>query len=213
MAELVEQWFRVQSCVGVGRADTPGATGFMQVGNRVNPGSIEFFGASGSVGWGAPATASGPVYQMPSQDGTSGQALVTDGAGVTSWGSATDSVARVTNLYFVLGDAVTAPSQHTTIALPVDFGGTLSKWTLVADATGSAVVSVRKSTYAGFLNSSSSDSITASATPLLSSARENQDTTLTGWTTSFAAGDIFVASLQSVTTCKQLTLTLKATKT
>ena len=37
--------------------------------------------------------------------------------------------------------------------------------------------------------------------------------TLTGWTTSITAGDILGFNVDSITTCKQVTLTIKVTKT
>jgi hypothetical protein len=57
------------------------------------------------------------------------------------------------------------------------------------------------------------DSITASALPTLSSVIKNTSSSLTGWTTSVAAGDIFKFNVDSCTTCTKVTLTLKITVT
>jgi len=89
--------------------------------------------------------------------------------------------------------------------LQVPFAGTITSWTLLADQSGSAQFTVKKSTYTGFPTTSS---IVASAQPKLTAAQKNTDSTLTGWTTSIAAGDVLEFVLDSVTTCQRLTLTL-----
>jgi len=76
---------------------------------------------------------------------------------------------------------------------------------MFADQSGSAVIDVEKSTYAGFPPSSS---ICASAPPTLSAVQKSEDTTLTGWTTALSAGDILGFDLDSVTTCTRITLSL-----
>lgn len=69
----------------------------------------------------------------------------------------------------------------------VQSNGTIVGWTLLADQSGSVTIDIKKSTYADFPTTSS---ITASATPALSSVQKNTDATLTGWTTSITDGDI-----------------------
>jgi hypothetical protein len=88
------------------------------------------------------------------------------------------------------------------------YAGTITAATLVADQSGSIVIDVWKDTYANF-PPVDADSITASAPPTLSSAQKSQDTTLTGWTTSVAAGDILGFNVDSITTVTRVTLTLK----
>ncbi len=56
------------------------------------------------------------------------------------------------------------------------------------------------------------DTITASAKPTLSSADHNSDATLTGWTTSVAAGDVIGFKVDSVATITRATLLLKVTR-
>lgn len=65
--------------------------------------------------------------------------------------------------------------------------GTIVSWTLLADQSGSITIDIKKSTYSGFPTTSS---ITASATPALSSVQKNTNSTLTGWTTSITSDDI-----------------------
>lgn len=89
-------------------------------------------------------------------------------------------------------------------------GGTVIQWVILADQSGSAVVDVTKSTIGGFPPSSS---IAGSAKPTLSSQQINNTSTLTGWTTTFAALDVFGFNLQSVTTCQRIQVFLLCTRT
>lgn len=91
--------------------------------------------------------------------------------------------------------------------MTVDFACTIQSVTIIADQTGSATFDILKSTYAGY--SGSLASIVASAPPTLSSANKSQDTTLTGWTTSIAAGDVLRFTLSTISTCTRLSIILK----
>lgn len=66
--------------------------------------------------------------------------------------------------------------------------GTITGVRLIANAAGNLVFDIKKSTYAAFPTQAS---IVASAPPTLAAVQKNEDTTLTGWTTAVAAGDIF----------------------
>ena len=65
----------------------------------------------------------------------------------------------------------------------------------------------------GSFPASSGDSICASDLPTLSSAQEESDTTLTGWTVDIDAGDTLTFDIVSVTALTNLTvaLTVKTT--
>lgn len=90
------------------------------------------------------------------------------------------------------------------------FAGTIVSATIVAETSGAIVIDVWKDTYANFPPTASPDSITASAKPTITaSGTKSQDTTLTGWTTSVAAGDIFAFNVDSCTSITRATLTLK----
>lgn len=90
----------------------------------------------------------------------------------------------------------------------IDFACTILSVTLLADQSGSIVVDIWKDTYANY-PPLVADSITASAKPTISSATKSQDTTLTGWTTSIAAGETLRFNVDSVTTIQRVTLDLK----
>lgn len=82
---------------------------------------------------------------------------------------------------------------------------TITGWTIIADVSGSIVIDIRKSTYAGYPTVSS---ITGSAKPTLTAATKATSTTLTGWTTSLLAGDVLVFNVDSVATVKQVFIVL-----
>ncbi len=102
-----------------------------------------------------------------------------------------------------------APATGSKGYLQVTYSGTITGWTLLADVSGSAQITVKKSTYAGFPTTSS---IVASAPPALTSAQGATSTTLTGWTTTVTANDILEFNLDSVTTCTRLFLLVKVTR-
>lgn len=85
--------------------------------------------------------------------------------------------------------------------------GTIERARLFADQSGSIVFDVWKDTWANF-PPTGADTITASAKPTLSSAQNNEDTTLTGWTTSVSKGDVFGFNIDSITTITRATLEL-----
>jgi hypothetical protein len=91
--------------------------------------------------------------------------------------------------------------------LEVPFACTITRATLAATATGSAVADIWRVPPGGF-PPSAADSITAAAPPTLADARFAQDATLVGWTTALEAGDILAFVLTSVAGIGQLTLSL-----
>jgi hypothetical protein len=93
-----------------------------------------------------------------------------------------------------------------------EFAGTIIGWTLLGDQSGSLVVDIWKDTYANY-PPTNADSITASAKPTISTATKGQSSTLSGWTTSFSAGDVLRFNVDSVTSITAATLILKVTKT
>ena len=83
---------------------------------------------------------------------------------------------------------------------------------MLADVSGSIVVDIWKDTYVNF-PPADVDSITASAPPTISAAQKSQDSTLTGWTTAVAAGDILAFNVDSAATVTRVTISIRATKT
>jgi hypothetical protein len=106
------------------------------------------------------------------------------------------------------GGAVIATGIKGTLEVP--FACTITGWALLADAAGSMVVNVKKSTYAGYPTTAS---ITGTALPTLATAQKGTGTTLTGWTTTVAMNDILVFVVNSCTTITRATLVLHVTVT
>lgn len=100
--------------------------------------------------------------------------------------------------------------------LSLPFAGTITEAKLLGDQSGSIVVDVWKCSYAqydaGSTHPVAGDKITASAPPTISAATKSQDTTLTGWTTAFLAGDILAFNVNSAATIQRATLSLKYAK-
>lgn len=94
----------------------------------------------------------------------------------------------------------------------IPFNCTIQQWTLLANESGSVVVDIWKDTYANY-PPTVADTITGSAKPTISSSTKGQSSTLTGWTTSFAAGDILRFNVDSVTSIKALDINLRIART
>lgn len=105
------------------------------------------------------------------------------------------------------GGAPPATGSKGYIRIP--FGATIIDWMLLADVSGSAQITIKKCNFSGFPTTTS---IVASAQPRLTSAQKATSSTLTGWTTSVTADDIWEFNLDSVTTCNRLTLNVKLTR-
>jgi hypothetical protein len=95
------------------------------------------------------------------------------------------------------------------------FAGTINSVTMYSDVSTSTVVDIWKTTYAdydgGATHPVNGDSITASAPPTITTALKSTDATLTGWTTSFAKGDILWLNVDSNDNATKLTIVLDVT--
>lgn len=141
-----------------------------------------------------------------------GAALIDDAsvaAQITTLGLDNTKIATIT---FVIDGGGTTITTGVKGFLEIPFACTITRATTLADQSGSIVIDVWKDTYANY-PPTVADTITASAKPTISSATKAQDATLTGWTTSIAAGDILGFNVDSVTTCQRVTLSLRVTKT
>ena len=116
--------------------------------------------------------------------------------------------AGTTSITFVKDNNGIAVATGVQGDIEIPFACTITGATLIADATGSVVIDLWKDTYANY-PPTVADTITASAKPTLSSAVKAQDTTLTGWATAVAAGDIIRVNVDSVATITRFTLSLK----
>lgn len=125
---------------------------------------------------------------------------------------ATLATTMTTALTVVIGDGTNAITTGVKGFVYCPFAFTIVEWTLIGDASGSIVVDIWSDVYANG-RPTVADTITASAKPTMSSVNTNQSSTLTGWTTSVPAGNFLGFNVDSAATVKQVTLTLKITKT
>lgn len=132
------------------------------------------------------------------------------GAGQVAEGDHAHTITSTINV--VIDGGGSAPAVGTKIRFRVGFAGTWVKNSLGADVSGSCVLDIWKDVHANY-PPTVADTITASAKPTLSSATHSEDGTLTGWTTSFSAGDWFVVNVDSASTLTVITLALDYTRT
>jgi hypothetical protein len=113
----------------------------------------------------------------------------------------------------VIGNGVDVISTGIVGYLEVPFACTVVAVRLLAKEAGAIVVDIWKDTYANY-PPTDADTITASAVPTITATNiKSEDVTLTGWTTSIAAGNILGFNVDSVTTCTQVTLSLTVRRT
>ena len=128
------------------------------------------------------------------------------------------TAAKVTTNTLVMSTGITIDGGGSVITtglkgfVMVPYACTINSVTMLADQSGSCVVDIWKANYASF-PPTVANTITASALPTISSAQKSQDTTLTGWTTSVAAGDILAFNVNSASVITRVNLILKVTKT
>jgi len=99
--------------------------------------------------------------------------------------------------------------------LEIPFACTLTAWTLTADVAGAIKIDIWKDSYANFPPTDADTMPGADKEPTIAATNQMaQDTSITDWTSyTIAAGDILAFNVDSCTTIKRVTLSLKATKT
>lgn len=146
----------------------------------------------------AQASAASRLLGRGSASGAGDFQEITLGTGLALTGTVLSATAaasiRVVACVIDGGSAVITTGLKGFVRFPM--AGTITKVTVLSiDAAGPAtagdiVIDVWKDTYANY-PPTAADSIVASAPPTLSSANKSEDSTLTGWTTSVSAGDVF----------------------
>lgn len=122
------------------------------------------------------------------------------------------SPTRYSAIVFIIdggGEAITT-GQKGHIQMPFD--GEVVSVSLLADQSGDIVIDIWKDIYANF-PPTVADTITASAKPTILSGVKDMDTTLTGWTKTFAEGDVLAFNVDSITDIWRVTLTLVVRRT
>lgn len=135
-----------------------------------------------------------------------------DGRLTAASNGAGGAVVRTGSITMIVDNGSTTITTGVKGFLEIPFAATILGWTLLstdASATsGSIVVDIWKDIYANY-PPTIGDVITASAKPTISSSNKGQSSTLTGWTTSIAAGDVLGFNVNSVTTLTKIALILK----
>ena len=144
------------------------------------------------------------VQDLASDAATDGQVAKADGAGAVAFED--DEI----SINFIIDGGGNAISTGVKGFIEVQFAITIQGWSVLADQSGSIVVDVNRSTYAGFPTLTS---IAGTELPTLSSAQKNQDLTLSSWTTTIAAGDVLGFEVDSITTVQRVTVSLRGRKT
>lgn len=123
-------------------------------------------------------------------------------AGVPAWQPRTTHTPTA-----IWGDGVDTASVSVgaTSYVRVPYAGTITSWHLIADVAATCVIDVWKA--AGSVPTVA-NTITASAKPALTTATTATSSTLTGWSTTVTAGDVFGFNLQTFTTGSPTSITL-----
>lgn len=196
--DSTESFLRNEFAVSVGRTVHPMASGMLQVQR-----SLELFGNStGSVGFRAPATASGPLYVLPASDSAVGTAvLVTDGSGNLGWATLPASSAPViSTIGFTFDGATAVLSLNKAAFVRVPWGFTIQDVSILATPAGSVRFDIWATPFTSGFLPTRTNTITGSAPPHLLSGNTYFAASLTGWTTTFASNMNLAANVDAVGT-------------
>lgn len=207
-----------------GATSATGPTGFTGPPGNAGPTGLAATGVTGATGstgpiGTGPTGATGVTGNTGPSGGPTGPTGPTGSVGLTgATGAGATGVTGPTGPAQTLGIQAFFDGQGAAIStglkswVEVPFACTITQATLLGDQTGSAVVNIYKCTYAAYAPGTHpvvGDKITASAPPTISAAAKSQDSTLTGWTTTLAAGDILAFNIDSCATITKLDLSLR----
>jgi hypothetical protein len=96
------------------------------------------------------------------------------------------------------------------VLIPLTTDGEFTAWTIVADQAGDIAFDLQVAAWADY-PPDAGDSIVAAAPPELDGVDAATDSTLTGWTVAYSAGDVLRVVVSSAATVEHVTLTLERT--
>ena len=117
------------------------------------------------------------------------------------------------SIHVTIGSGTTVPTTGIKGYLEVPFNARVTRWTLMADASGSAQIDIWKDTWANFPPTDADSIVGAGTEPYLSGEQARRDTAPDWDQLTLNEGDILVFNLDSVVTCKQLDLDIKVERT
>ncbi len=178
--------------------------------------------ASLSIGWsqltGVPSTFAPSAHTLDSHSNvtitanTSGELLMWNGS---AWINRTLAEAGITNIstnqkravvtFKVISDTTITTGEKTPTRVVVPYSGTITAWYIVSNANTTATLDVWKANAA---IPTGANTITASAKPVITAASFATSSTLTGWTTAVAQGDVMVLEVESNTAAAEIGLFL-----
>lgn len=164
------------------------------------------------MAWYLSASSTLNIYGRKRQGGNwTSWTKVLESADIGSTVQAYNAGTLTATLFYVIDGGGSAITTGVKGDLRIPFGCTITAAEALADQSGSIVVDIWKDTLANY-PPTDADSITASAPVTLSSAAKSENTTLTGWTKSIAAGDCLRFNVDSASTVQRVTIMLKVTK-
>jgi hypothetical protein len=157
------------------------------------------------------------LHNVQAQSPTVNDVLYYFGGSPGQWKTAQASTLLPTSYsvgsFGVTVDGVTAVIQVGTVGYVVmPYAGTITGWSITANVSGNIQFDVWEASGA---IPTVANTIISNATfkPKLTSSNFATSTTLTSWTTGFLAGDVFGFYVDSASTIKNATLTIRTTKT
>jgi hypothetical protein len=134
--------------------------------------------------------------------------LTNNGTGTLSWGAAGGSTGKIE---IGINGNGTVPMTGILTDFVVPFNLEITDWTVLADVSGSIMIDLWKDTYANY-PPTIADTKTGTDKPRLSSEITKTSSALTGWTTSWTAGDVVRVNIDTVATLTRVTLVISYTR-
>jgi hypothetical protein len=106
------------------------------------------------------------------------------------------------------GGGLTLPTGTQSVPYLVTEGSTITGWTVLGNQSGSIVFDIYRDTIANH-PPTSSDSITASDKPQITTGFQNSGSSLTGWQTTLNVNDVLITNIDSNTGMIQAQLIIK----
>lgn len=122
--------------------------------------------------------------------------------------SSNQSIRSITGIFGSFQSGATALADDLTVCFPVNISGTIQSVTLAGNVSGNAEVDILTVPRASWTGTASASSITASATPALTSDPIYTDSNLIGWSKNIAANTMMCLAMTGPGTVSGVTISL-----